>query len=151
MSSIRILLVDHHRVAREGTRQLLERAPDLTVVGEAADGAEAVRLAGDLEPDVVIMEVCLPGLNGILATKAIKVQHPKMHVLALSAYEDYHYALSLLDAGASGYLLKTITGAELSQSVRAVHRGEQALDPCLSQKVVHRLTRRGLSQHEHER
>ena len=142
MGRIRILLVDDHKVPREGTRQLLERVADLAVVGEAAGAAEAVRLAGDLQPDVVIMEVCLPGLNGILATKVIKVEHPEMRVLILSAYEDYHYALALLDAGASGYLLKTITGADLAESVRAVHRGEQVLDHRLNQKVIRRLARK---------
>ena len=141
MDPIRILLVDDHRVAREGTRQLLTQAADLAVVGEAVDGVEAVRLADDLHPDLVIMDVHLPELNGILATKAIKDHHPDMRVLALSVYEDYHYALSLLDAGASGYLLKTIPGDEFIQSVRAVHRGERTLDHRISQEVIRRLTR----------
>lgn len=139
MNSARILLVDDHRVAREGTRQLLTQTADLTVVGEAADGAEAVRLADDLHPDVVILDVRLPGLNGILATKAIKVQHPDMRVLGLFVFEDYHNALSMLDAGASGYLLKTIPAAEFIRSVHAVYRGERTLDHGLSEEVMHRF------------
>ncbi len=141
---IRILLVEDHKIVREGTRQLLEQAAGLAVVGEAADGEEAVRLAVALCPDVIIMDVRLPKMNGIEATKAIKAQLPKAHVLVLSAHEDDHYVFPLLDAGADGYLLKTAGGAELARAVRTVYGGGTALDPQIAHKVVGRLTRKQL-------
>jgi len=142
MDPIRILLVEDHKIVREGTRQLLEQASDLTVIGEAADGGEAVRLATELSPDVVVMDVRLPVLNGIKATKAIKDQHPHMPILILSAYDDDRYVFPLLDAGANGYVLKTTSWAELAQAIRTVQAGETALDPHIAHKVVERLTRR---------
>jgi DNA-binding NarL/FixJ family response regulator len=142
MDPIRILLVEDHKIVREGTRQLLEQAPDLTVIGEAADGGEAVRLATELSPDVVVMDVRLPVLNGIEATKVIKDQHPNMPILILSAYDDDRYVFPLLDAGANGYVLKTTSWAELAQAIRTVHAGETALDPHIAHKVVERLTQR---------
>jgi DNA-binding NarL/FixJ family response regulator len=142
MDPIRILLVEDHKIVREGTRQLLEQAPDLTVIGEAADGGEAVRLATELSPDVVVMDVRLPVLNGIEATKVIKDQHPNMPILVLSAYDDDRYVFPLLDAGANGYVLKTTSWAELAQAIRTVQAGETALDPHIAHKVVERLTQR---------
>lgn len=141
MDPIRILLAEDHKIVREGTRQLLEQAPDLTVIGEAADGKEAVRLATELCPDVVVMDVRLPRLNGIQATKEIRDQHPDMPILILSAYDDDRYVFPLLEAGASGYLLKTTSGSELAQAIRTVRAGETALDPHVAHKVVNRLTR----------
>jgi DNA-binding NarL/FixJ family response regulator len=140
MDHIKILLVEDHKIVREGTRQLLEQASDLTVIGEAADGQEAVRLATELRPDVVVMDVRLPGLNGIQATRAIKAQHPNISILILSAHDDDRYVFPLLDAGANGYLLKTTSGAELAQAIRTVHAGETALAPHIAHKVVQRLT-----------
>jgi len=142
MDPIRILLAEDHKIVREGTRQLLEQAPELTVIGEAADGEEAVRLAAELRPDVVVMDVRLPGLNGIEATKAIKENHPDMPILILSAYDDDRYVFPLLDAGANGYLLKTTSGAELARAIRTVQAGETALDPHIAHKVVERLVHR---------
>jgi len=148
MSPVNVLLVEDHRIVREGTRQLLEQAPDIHVIGEAADGEEAIRLAGELRPDVVIMDVRLPGVNGIEATGSIKDSHPDMHVLILSAHEDDHYVFPLLDAGADGYLLKTAGGAELARAIRTVYAGETALDPRIAHKVVNRLTRKQLYRSE---
>jgi NarL family two-component system response regulator LiaR len=142
MDSIKILLAEDHKIVREGTRQLLEQAPDLIVIGEAADGEEAVRLATELSPDVVVMDVRLPVLNGIEATRAIKDQHPNMSILILSAYDDDRYVFPLLDAGANGYVLKTTSGTELAQAIRTVRAGETALDPRIAHKVVERLTQR---------
>jgi DNA-binding NarL/FixJ family response regulator len=142
MDPIRILLVEDHKIVREGTCQLLEQAPDLTVIGEAADGGEAVRLATELSPDVVVMDVRLPVLNGIEATRVIKDQHPNMPILILSAYDDDRYVFPLLDAGANGYVLKTTSWAELAQAIRTVQAGKTALDPHIAHKVVERLTQR---------
>jgi len=136
---ITILLVEDHKIVREGTRQLLEQSADMQVVGEAEDGLEAVRLAAEIQPDVVVMDVRLPRLNGIEATRAITARFPKIRILILSAYDDDSYVFQLLDAGASGYLLKTSSGAELIQAIKLVHAGQTALSPRISAKIVNRL------------
>ncbi len=134
-----MLLVEDHKIVREGTRQLLELHPDMQIVGEASDGLEAVNLAGVLQPDVIVMDVRLPKLNGVEATRAITTRHPKIKVLILSAYEDDSYIFPLLDAGASGYLLKTSSSTELASAIRLVFAGEMALSPRISAKIVNRL------------
>ncbi len=144
MAAIRVLLVEDHRIVREGTRHLLEQAGGLLIVGEAADGETAVHLAAELQPDVIVMDVRLPGVSGIEATATIKSRYPQIAVLVLSAYEDDHYIFPLLDAGANGYLLKTASGAELAQAIHTVHQGEMALDPRVAHRVVNRLTRHQL-------
>ncbi|HEX9117227.1 MAG TPA: response regulator transcription factor [Anaerolineae bacterium] len=141
MSPIRILLAEDHKIVREGTRQLLEQVTDLSVIGEAADGEEAVRLTAVLRPDVVVMDVRLPGISGIEATRQIKASFPGVRVLILSAFEDDRFVFPLLEAGASGYLLKTASGAELANAIRTVFMGATALDPHIAGKVVNRLTR----------
>jgi DNA-binding NarL/FixJ family response regulator len=148
MSAIKILLAEDHCIVREGTRRLLERLQDVEVIGEAADGGEAVRLVDALDPNLVLMDVCLPGLNGIEATRLIKTHHPDTRVLILSAYADDHYVFPLLEAGADGYLLKTATSAELEKALRAVCAGEMALDPHLVGRVVARLNRRSTAHAE---
>ncbi len=136
---ITILLVEDHKIVREGTRQLLEQSADMQVVGEAADGLEAVRLATEIQPDVIVMDVRLPRLNGIEATRAITARFTGIKVLILSAYDDDSYVFPLLDAGASGYLLKNSSGAELAEAIRLVYAGQIALSPRISAKVVNRL------------
>lgn len=136
LGPIRILLVEDHQIVREGTRQLLEQASDLLVVGEAADGLEAVRLAALLCPDVILMDVRLPGLGGLEATQAIHQHQPHVHVLILSAYDDDQYVFPLLQAGASGYLLKTASGAELADSIRAVRGGISVLDRRIARHIA---------------
>ena len=136
---IKILLVEDHKIVREGTRQLLEQSPDMDVVGEAADGVEALQFAGDLQPNVIVMDVRLPRLNGIEATRAITARFPEIRVLILSAYDDDNYVFPLLEAGASGYLLKTASGAELAEAIRLVHAGQKALAPRITTKILNRL------------
>ena len=138
--SIRILLVEDHQLVREGTRRILEQSEDLQVVGEAADGDQALRLVDELLPDVILMDVRMPNLNGIKTTQAIKARHPAMRILALSAHEDDHYVFPLLEAGANGYLLKTASPSELIAAVRAVYAGSSAFDPQIAGKMVHRMT-----------
>jgi DNA-binding NarL/FixJ family response regulator len=141
--TIKVLLAEDHKIVREGTRQLLEQAPDMQIVGEAADGLEAVRLAGELHPDVVVMDVRMPRLNGIEATRTITGRFPQMRILILSAYDDDSYVFPLLEAGASGYLLKTASGTELAEAIREVAAGETALSPRISTKLVDHLGKRG--------
>lgn len=141
---IRILLVEDHKIVREGTRQLLEMTPDFSVVGEASDGLEGLHLVETLHPDVVVMDVRMPNLNGLEATRQIKKAFPHIEILILSAYEDDYYIFPLLEAGANGYLLKTASGRELEQAIRAVFRGETALDSHITHKVVQRMVRKQL-------
>jgi DNA-binding NarL/FixJ family response regulator len=138
-NGIAILLADDHVLVREGTRELLERQEDMQVVGEAGDGEEAVRLATDLHPDVVVMDIAMPKLNGIKATERIKATHPEATVLILSAYDDDQYVFALLEAGAAGYLLKDVPSHELVEAIRAVNAGESVLHPTIARKVVNRF------------
>jgi len=136
---IRIIIAEDHAVVREGTRQLLEREPDLEVVGEAADGAEAVALVERLNPDVAIMDISMPIMTGIEATQRIKAGQPNTAVLILTAYDDDQYVFALLEAGAAGYLLKDVPSAEVVRAVRAVHAGEPVLHPAIARKVLARF------------
>jgi len=136
---IKILLAEDHKIVREGTRQLLEQSSDMEVVGEASDGMEAVQFAADLHPNVIVMDVRLPRLNGIEATRTITARFPEIRVLILSAYDDDSYVFPLLEAGASGYLLKTASGAELAEAIRQVYAGQKALAPRITSKIVNRL------------
>jgi NarL family two-component system response regulator LiaR len=136
--AVRVLIVDDHEVVRRGTRELLDRADGIDVVGEAQDGSEAVALARQLKPDVVLMDVAMPGVNGIEATKEIKRETPSTAVLALSAYDDDPYVFALLEAGAAGYLLKSVRGARLVEAVQAVFQGESILDPAVQARVLRR-------------
>ncbi len=141
MQRIRVLIADDHAVVREGTRRILEQEEDLQVVAEASNGEEAVRQALSFEPDVAIIDVAMPKLDGIEATKQIKSRCPTITVLILSAYDDDQFIFSLLEAGAAGYLLKTIPGRELVDAVRAVYAGESVLHPLVARKVLNRFAR----------
>ncbi len=139
MGTIRILLAEDHVVVRQGTRQLLEHEPDFEIVGEAGDGEEAVRLAAQLKPDVVIMDVAMPKLSGIEATKQIKAILPATIVLVLTGYDYDEYIFSMLEAGAAGYLLKNVSGDELIRSIRAVYSGEPTMHPTILKKLITRF------------
>jgi NarL family two-component system response regulator LiaR len=139
MSVIKVLVAEDHLITRQGICRLLEDENNIMVVGEAGNGEEAVQMVGELEPDVVIMDIAMPKLNGIEATRQIKLIRPATAVLILSAYDDDEYVFGLVEAGAAGYLLKTASGAELSRAIRAVHKGEPVLDPIIARKVLNRL------------
>src|SRR3989304_5433657 len=136
MDKITIIIADDHMLVREGTRQCLEREEDFEVVAEAADGNEAVRLVNQLKPNVAIVDIAMPNLNGIEAAKQIKKSQPGTAGLALSAYDDDEYIYALLEAGADGYLLKNVRGQQLVDAIRDVCAGEVVLDPHVARTVV---------------
>jgi DNA-binding NarL/FixJ family response regulator len=133
---LRILLVDDHTILREGLRALLQKDPGAIVVGEAGDGAEAVRLTDALQPDLVIMDLTMPVMNGIDATREITRKHPGVRVLALSMESDRIFVVEALKAGATGYLLKDSAFAELLEAVHAVARGETFLPRTIATLLV---------------
>ena len=136
MGNISIILGEDHLITRQGIRRLLEDERGLSVIGEASNGEEAVRMVDEMKPDVVIMDIAMPKLNGIEATRQIKVTNPRTGVLILSAYDDDEYVFALLKAGAAGYLLKSVSGDELVRAVKAIHKGEPVLDPVIAKKVM---------------
>jgi DNA-binding NarL/FixJ family response regulator len=136
VSKIRVLIADDHAILREGIRALLHLAEDIEVVGEAVDGSQAVEMARSLHPDVVLMDIAMPGLGGLEATLEMKKEGMRSRVLILSQYEDREYVRRLLKAGVSGYLLKKSAGAELANSIRAVARGGLVLDPEIARTAM---------------
>lgn len=143
MEKIRVIIAEDHAVVREGTRQLLEQEPDIEIVGEAANGAEAVALVEGTSPDVAIVDISMPVMSGIEATERIKAVKPSTAVLILTAYDDDQYVFALLAAGAAGYLLKDVPSAEVVRAVRSVHGGEPVLHPAIARKVLARFASEG--------
>lgn len=136
---IRIVLADDHVMLRQGTAEILSKQADIEVVGEADHGQQAIDLARRLRPDIVIMDVRMPVLSGIEATRQIRETLPEVQVLILTAHDDDQYIFSLLQAGASGYLLKTAPVTELVRAIRLVKAGESPLDPSIARRVVLRM------------
>lgn len=136
MSKIKVLVVDDHTIVREGVRILLEAQPDIEVVGEAADGQEAVAQVRALAPNVVLIDIAMPVLNGLEATRTIRHDYPQVQVIGLTMYESDEYFFQLLNAGASGYVLKKAASADLLAAIRAVHAGDMFLYPSLARRLV---------------
>jgi len=137
---IRVLLADDHAVVRQGIRRFLEEAGDIEVVAEAEDGSEALRLVEVHQPDVAVLDIRMPKVTGVEATRHIKARFPDVRVLILTAYDDDPYIFALLQAGANGYVLKTARGDEVVQAVRTVYEGKSALSPEVATKVVRQAT-----------
>lgn len=139
MSLTRIVLADDHRVVREGLRGLLETEPELSVVGEAADGLEAVRLVTDLRPHVLVVDLMMPGLTGLEVTRRVKKHSPQTSVVILSMHANEAYVLEALHSGAAAYVLKNASSAELVQAIREVTNGRRFLSPPLSERAIEAL------------
>jgi DNA-binding NarL/FixJ family response regulator len=142
MTKIRVLLADDHKLVRAGIRSLLERLPDLEVVAEASDGREAIRLVEEHEPQIVLMDLAMPELNGIEATRHLTKTFPKVRVLILSIYTDEEHVYQALRAGAAGYLMKGAATEELELAIRTVAEGETYLSPPVSKLVIMEYIRR---------
>lgn len=133
---IRVLLADDHAVVRKGIREFLEEDETIRVIAEASDGAEAMQFIARHQPDIAVFDIQMPRLNGLEATRRVKQDFPQVQVLILTAYEDDPYIFAALQAGASGYLLKTSSPEELVHAVHAVAQGETALSPAVAKKLV---------------
>jgi two-component system, NarL family, response regulator LiaR len=138
-NQIRILLADDHTVVRSGLSAVLAMQDDFKIVGEAADGEEALRLCESLKPDVVLMDLLMPKLDGVAATKAIKERWPQVQVIALTSFKEKEYVEGALKAGASGYLLKNVSADELVNSVRRAVAGQPSLSPEAAQVLIQKV------------
>jgi two-component system, NarL family, response regulator NreC len=132
----KVLLVDDHAIMRDGIRALLSLQNDIQIVGEASEGKEAVAKAQELSPDVIIMDIAMPGMDGLEATRRITKQNPKIRVLVLTQHEDNEYVISAIKAGAAGYLPKRALGSELVSALRAVNKGDSFLHPSATAALI---------------
>jgi NarL family two-component system response regulator LiaR len=139
MGNIAVILAEDHAVVREGLAELIRREADMQVVGEAGDGEEAVRLVRQFKPDVVLMDISMPVLNGIEATKQIKECVPNTKILVLTAYDNPEFISAMIEAGAVGYLLKNVRGKELTNAIRSAYEGESVLHPAVARVVFSQL------------
>lgn len=138
---IRILLVDDQALFREGVRTLLSIRPDLEVIGEAENGREGIEMAAELRPDVILMDLRMPVLNGVAATKQLQKEQPESKVIVLTTFDDDEYVFDGLRAGAVGYLLKDVSSDKLVEAIRAAANGESFLEPSIAAKLVAEFTR----------
>jgi DNA-binding NarL/FixJ family response regulator len=139
MDTIRVVLADDHTLFREGTRGLLEHAGDIEVVGEAGDGHAAIATVDAVRPDIAIIDIEMPGINGIELARLLHVSHPEVGVLALTVHDEAPFVFAVLEAGAAGYLMKDVNAHELIEAVRALSRGESVLHPSIARQVLARM------------
>ncbi|HEY0322500.1 MAG TPA: response regulator transcription factor [Pyrinomonadaceae bacterium] len=140
MDKLRILLADDHKVVRRGLRLLIDEQADMEVVGEADNGREAIVMVQQLQPDVIVMDVSMPEMNGLQATKKLKGLYPAIKILTLTRHTDDGYLQQLFQAGVSGYVMKQSLDEELVRAIRAVSSGQTYLDPAITQQVVEQIT-----------
>lgn len=143
MATMRVLIADDHAIVREGLRSLLEVQSDIEIVGEAEDGQEALSMARELKPDIILMDITMPGMNGLEATRQIKRENPDVKILVLTMHEGDEYFFKLLDAGAAGYLVKGCSSSELISALRAVQQGDVFLYPTMTKKLLSHYLQRG--------
>jgi len=136
MKKIRVLIVDDHTLVRDGIRALLSLVSDVEVVGEAANGKEAIERVRELSPDVVLMDLSMPIMGGLEATRRIRKEHPKTRVLALTQYDDSEYVIPVIEAGACGFVTKMVAFSELATAIQAAYRGESYLSPSAASTLV---------------
>jgi len=142
MGKIKVLIADDHTILRQGIKALLDNQAEIEVIGEAKDGREALTLIERLLPDVILMDIAMPGLNGLEATRRIKKKFPKIKVLVLTMYTNEEYVFQILNAGANGYLVKETAFQDLISAIRAVYRDEAFMSPSISKKVINRYMQR---------
>lgn len=140
---IRVVIVDDHPLVREGLRKVLDLDDELLVLDEAGDGQGAINLARDLRPDIILMDINMPGTNGIEATKVIKREMPFMGIIALTIHEEEEYIMELVRAGVSGYVLKDISPKKLIEAIKTVAKGDSVIDPSVTSKVLGEISRMG--------
>lgn len=141
MKAIRVLLVDDHAMFREGLRAILDRQRDIRVVGEAKDGAEAIKKTAELAPDVVLMDINMPVMDGIRATRMITAQDQRVGIVMLTMYREDRYIFEAIKAGARGYVLKDAQAKDVLNAIRAVHQGEVLIDPVIATKLIEEFRR----------
>ncbi len=141
MKKIRLLIVDDQRLMRDGLRILLELEDDLEVVGEAGDGEAALSAYRQLRPDVALMDIRMPGMDGVEATRGLRQEHPEAKVIILTTFDDNEYVFEGLRAGALGYLLKDVSGPELAEAIRTVAGGGSMIEPSVARKVIAEFAR----------
>lgn len=141
LAPIRVLLADDHAIVREGLRMVLAAHPQIDVVGEAADGRQAADMVDELEPDVVVMDIAMPNLNGLEATRQIKRRHPQVNVVILTMHENQQYLVQIVSAGATGCVLKRSAGTELFTAIEAASKGESYFSPTIATMVLNEYRR----------
>ena len=139
MAQIRILLVDDHTLLRQGLRGMLELSKNMVVVGEVGEGEEAIAKAFELSPDIVLMDITLPKMDGIETTRRIKEDHPEVKVIVLTMHVDDHHVLEAIKVGASGYLTKSVTQEELTRAIEVVYNGDASIYPAFSKRMMSEL------------
>ena len=142
MEKIKVFVADDHTILRQGIKALLDNQGGIEVIGEAKDGREAIKIIEEVLPDVILMDIAMPGLNGLEATRRIKKKFPKMKVLVLTMYTNEEYIFQILNAGANGYLVKETAFQDLISAIRAVYRGEAFMSPSISKKVINNYIKR---------